>query len=132
MVDFPSPSRWHACTIHVATPRKWSRFSGQPASAVGRRLCWCAVALCFLAQQAPGELASPADLPPCAPWRGERTYAVDLDTIDVFVVLDFPRTTPEVVVAVSPGPACDPLLFPCADIAARVRPLGPFRWWLQR
>jgi len=36
------------------------------------------------------------DAQACAAWHGERTYAVDLDTIDTFVVLDFPRTLPEV------------------------------------
>lgn len=35
-------------------------------------------------------------LPACEAWRGERTYVLDIDTIDIFVVLDLPRTTPQV------------------------------------
>ena len=35
----------------------------------------------------------------CPTWRGERGYIVDRDTVDIFVVLDFPRTHPEAVVA---------------------------------
>ena len=34
----------------------------------------------------------------CPLWHGERTYVLDIDTIYLFVVLDFPRTSHEVVV----------------------------------
>ena len=40
---------------------------------------------------------TPAKLPACTPWSGERSYVIDRDTVDIFVVLDFPRTHPEAV-----------------------------------